>query len=136
MAEPGTTPPPQTRSNSSTPVAILGGAGVSSSRPSKASPRTLLALDGAMAPGGRACNSSTRVFHAPHAGHWPAHLVWTAPQDWQAETAPSRVMALETLRFGVERSLADCGRPRLCVRLPSVALGLGSRWVQGWKAGR
>ena len=36
------------------------------------------------APGGRLCSSSTRLFHAPHAGHWPAHLVWTAPQDWQA----------------------------------------------------
>ena len=87
MADPGTTPPPHTRSNSATPVMIRGGAGVSTSRVSKASPapRDFMERAGASAPGGRAlvC-SSTRVFHAPQAGHWPDHLDWTPPQDWQA----------------------------------------------------
>jgi hypothetical protein len=37
-----------------------------------------------MAPGGRAAISSTRLFQAPHEAHWPDHLLWTAPQLWQA----------------------------------------------------
>jgi hypothetical protein len=86
MAEPGTTPPPQTRSNSSTPVTMRGGAGVSTSRVSKARPGPRLdARGGASAPGGAApASSSTRVFHCPQALHCPAHLEWTAPQAWQA----------------------------------------------------
>ena len=83
MAEPGTTPPPQTRSNSSTPVEMRGGAGTSSSSPWKLTPRARLDLLGASAPGGRLWTSSTRVFQALQAGHWPAHLLCTAPQDWQ-----------------------------------------------------
>ena len=39
--------------------------------------------DGASAPGGRVWSSSTREFQALQAGHWPAHLVCVAPQDWQ-----------------------------------------------------
>ena len=39
---------------------------------------------GRLPPGGRAVTSSTRVFQAPHAAHWPAHFDCTAPQDWQA----------------------------------------------------
>jgi hypothetical protein len=84
MAEPGTTPPPSTRSNSSTPVEKRGGAGVSLSRPSKARPRARVDLEAARLPGARLWTSSTRQFQPLHATHWPAHLEWTAPQDWQA----------------------------------------------------
>ncbi len=86
MAEPGTTPPPQTRSNSSTPVTMRGGAGVSTSRVSKVRPWRidLPDLTGASAPGGREdWTSSTRVFQPAQAVHWPPHLLWTAPQAWQ-----------------------------------------------------
>jgi hypothetical protein len=83
MALPGTTPPPQTRSNSSTPVAMRGGAGLSLCRPSKARPRVLVALLAVIEPGARAVTSSTMLFQALQAGHWPAHLDCAAPQDWQ-----------------------------------------------------
>ena len=54
MAEPGTTPPPHTRSNSPIPVAMRSGAGVSTSSVSNASPvRALADLEGVSAPGGR-----------------------------------------------------------------------------------
>ncbi len=83
MAEPGTTPPPQTRSNSSRPVASRGGEGVSEVRPSKFSPRALAERAGLSAPGGLDWLSSTRLFQALHAEHWPDHREWTAPQVWQ-----------------------------------------------------
>ena len=64
---------------------MRGGGAVSTSRVSKARPvRARADFAGASAPGGReACTSSTRVFQAPHAVHWPFHLGWTAPQAWQ-----------------------------------------------------
>ena len=62
---------------------MRGGAAVSVSRVSKFRPRVLLALVGASAPGGLEVTSSTSEFQALHAGHWPAHLVWAAPHDWQ-----------------------------------------------------
>ncbi len=83
MAEPGASPPPQTRSNSSMPVASRGGEGVSLCRSSNFSPRVLLARAGAMAPGGRDEVSSTRLFQAPQAVHWPPQRGWAAPQLWQ-----------------------------------------------------
>jgi hypothetical protein len=62
MAEPGTTPPPQTRSNSSTPVMMRGGGTVSLCRPVNCRPRTRVALVVAKAPGGLAPTSWTSVF--------------------------------------------------------------------------
>ena len=80
MAEPGTTPPPQTRSNSVTPVTMRGGSGVSDSRDSNCRPRAFAVEAGFSAPGGEAERpSSTMVFHWPHEPHWPDHLPWTRP---------------------------------------------------------
>jgi hypothetical protein len=58
---------------------MRAGEGVSSSSPSKASPRALAARLGASAPGGRLVSSSTSVFHAPQPAHWPAHFDWAEP---------------------------------------------------------
>ena len=83
VTEPGTTPPPQTRSNSATPVVMRGGSGVSDCRVSNWMPRDRAeaAVEGFMAPGGAERLSSVSVFHWPQALHWPDHLPWTAPQD-------------------------------------------------------
>jgi len=74
MAEPGTTPPPQTRSNSVTPVTMRGCSGVSDCRDSNWTPRPRAVEAGFIAPGGAALDSSTRAFHSPQAEHCPAHL--------------------------------------------------------------
>jgi SAM-dependent methyltransferase len=60
------------------------GGAVSLSSPVNCRPRTRVALVDDRAPGGLAPTSSARVFQLWQAGHCPAHLVWTAPQDWQA----------------------------------------------------
>jgi len=62
---------------------MRGGAGVSLSSPSKARPRDFEPFVGANAPGGREVTSSTRLFQALQAGHWPAHFDCAAPQAWQ-----------------------------------------------------
>ena len=63
---------------------MRSGAGVSASIVSNARPPARRDLAGASAPGGRAADSSsTSVFHAPQAEHWPDHLECTAPQAWQ-----------------------------------------------------
>ena len=68
---------------------ISRGAGAEAlSRLSKAMPRALLGRVGASAPGGREVASSTRVFQAAQAAHWPDHFDATAPQLWQMKTAP------------------------------------------------
>jgi hypothetical protein len=86
MIEPGTNPPPRTRSTSPIPdgsrpasalVTLAMGA-------TAATPATARAADGARVPTGRgAAIVSTRVFHAPQAAHWPAHLGELAPHCWQ-----------------------------------------------------
>ncbi len=81
MAEPGTTPPPQTRSNSVTPVTRRGGSGVSDDSDSNCRPRAREVAAGFSAPGGADRFSSTMVFQLPQALHWPDHLPCTAPQD-------------------------------------------------------
>ena len=48
------------------------------------SPRDLAERAGLSAPGGLEWLSSTRLFQALHAEHWPDHREWTAPQVWQA----------------------------------------------------
>ncbi len=74
MAEPGTTPPPQTRSNSVTPVTMRGGSGVSDCRVSNVRPRPRAVEAGFIAPGGADFDSSDRLFHSPQAEHCPDHL--------------------------------------------------------------
>jgi hypothetical protein len=93
-AEPGTSPPPQTRSNSAIPVTRRPGAMSSVFRSSSAKARPFL-RGPALLPSGAGAASSVIEFHAPQASHLPAHLVVTAPQDWQTKVA--EVRAIESL---------------------------------------
>src|SRR6201746_2499480 len=85
-AEPGTMPPPVTRSNSATPVTRRGGASSSVLRSSSAKRRPLTRLV-APAPMGAGAPSSVMVFHPPQDSHFPAHLELVVPQDWQTKEA-------------------------------------------------
>ena len=84
MAEPGTKPPPITRSNSFKPDRVLSGVSLSPDRPVKL---IFFALVAALMPlplgGVSLLCSSIIVFHAPQLSHFPDHLGVTAPQDWQ-----------------------------------------------------
>src|SRR3954447_6447152 len=79
-AEPGTMPPPQTRSYSAMPLIRRGAFSDTPLRSTKsirrpapdARPRPFGALSGTA--------SSTSVFHSPHASHLPPHLGKLAPQ--------------------------------------------------------
>ncbi len=82
VTDPGTMPPPSTRSSSPIPV----GCG----RPIWVSMSPIwTGVDGAndvsagVASGG-AASSSTSVFHAPHPEHWPAHLGCEVPHSMHA----------------------------------------------------
>ena len=83
--EPGTKPPPRTRSTSPMPDA---------SRAASALSTTAIGVsDGDPRHGARRrcrrerrrglATVSTSVFHAPHDGHWPAHFGEAAPHCWQ-----------------------------------------------------
>src|SRR5690606_35965969 len=89
IQEPGTRPPPSTRSNSWVPVEILGISSTAisarvltepSAAPEKPPPRR--AADGDLAAPRR---TSTRVFQAPHPLHWPCHLPQSAAQPLQTK---------------------------------------------------
>src|SRR6185503_12766721 len=83
MTEPGTMPPPRTKSNSARPVrqrslptvgrleSWTGTAPVSFQRSNRPTFPT---------------GSSTSEFHAPHASHFPPHLGWSAPHSVQRKT--------------------------------------------------
>src|SRR6266545_2196900 len=90
--DPGTMPPPRTKSNSARPVFHRGSAapttlpslrGVATCPPS---PRERAPANLRAAPlpppgdGVRATGSSTSVFHSPQTSHLPAHRGWSAPQ--------------------------------------------------------
>ena len=81
VAEPGTSPPPVTRSNSAMPLVLRGGWVSAPLRPTNSmrrpffAPRPFGALSGAC--------SSTSEFQAWQAGHWPAHFGCEAPHSWQ-----------------------------------------------------
>src|SRR5947207_11235430 len=123
--DPGTMPPPSTKSNSRRPVCHRSTPGP----PPRADRRT----------GGRADSSdrlsvrppdrhsfptasSTRVFHAPHASHRPAHFGCSAPQSLQRNTecalATRRLdrcaalgVVVEAGEFLFEVELHGAGRP-------------------------
>src|SRR5690606_28038106 len=87
-AEPGTIPPPVTRSSSSRPVGRRGAASVLPDNGSRATtrPREEAAnpVPGGAGPG---TVSSTRVFHSSQLAHFPVQRVLTAPQFWQTNVA-------------------------------------------------
>ena len=85
-AEPGTMPPPVTRSSSVRPVEKRGASPVRPLRPSKAMTRPLPPLRASPEPGGATTSaSSISVFHSSHEGHLPAQRGETAPQFWHTK---------------------------------------------------
>src|SRR2546422_1098458 len=99
--DPGTIPPPSTKSNSRRPVCHRSNPTVPT-----ADSRTGGLPDGDGPRSGRLSvrptASSTSVFHAPHASQRPPHLGCSAPQSVQRNTEPP----LGTLCSG--RGLARC----------------------------
>src|SRR5215510_15296514 len=89
-SEPGTTPPPRTRSNSSMPVDRRTPLAVSTSAYSFAAPVLencaylfALAVGAAV---DSAARSSTSEFQAPHSAQRPSHLGDCAPHSWHTKT--------------------------------------------------
>src|SRR5262249_27306183 len=89
-SEPGTTPPPSTRSNSPMPDERRTAFAVSTSAYSFAAVdvlncvyRLFAAVPGATS---GAARSSTNEFHAPHSTHFPIHFGDWAPHSWQTKT--------------------------------------------------
>src|SRR5664280_3148466 len=81
--EPGTRPPPRTRSMSAIPVGMRGTAAAATSESRTAPDEEEVAKDAEAAPprgGASAERSSTRVLHAPHSGQRPIHCGLCAPQ--------------------------------------------------------
>src|SRR6266705_2585203 len=100
--DPGTTPPPSTKSNSARPVRHRP-----TPPPSTADRRTgglpVRSPDRPTArPPGRPVGSSTRVFQAPHASQRPPHLGCSAPHSLHRNTEPA-LAATGRLRRGVAR---------------------------------
>src|SRR5262245_8317439 len=89
IREPGTTPPPSTRSNSSMPVDRRTPCDISTSSYSLAV-EDVENCENRLAPGegaaGVSARSSTREFHAPHSVQRPIHLGACAPHSWQTKT--------------------------------------------------
>src|SRR5438477_687238 len=109
MTDPGTTPPPSTKSNSARPVFHR------STAPLPTSDSRTGGLSGADAvrrsdrPTVRriSSGSSTSVFHAPHASHRPAHLGCSAPQSVQRNT--ERPLGIRALGHLAGRVVVEAG---------------------------
>src|SRR5881296_3170352 len=86
--DPGTIPPPSTKSNSGRPVRQRCNAPppTSDSRTGGLSDETVCFLSDR--PTARPRGSSTSVFHAPHASQRPPHFGCSAPQSVQRNTEP------------------------------------------------
>src|SRR6185312_9703603 len=89
-SEPGTTPPPRTRSNSSMPDDNRSATTVSMSAyncgPAAAARVYRFAASVDTARVGSAGRSSTSEFHAPQSAHRPSHFCDCAPHSWQLKT--------------------------------------------------
>src|SRR4051794_29580067 len=87
-SEPGTSPPPSTRSSSPMPVARRRTATASTSRRARTAPvRAALA-------GPRATRSSAIVFQAPQPGHRPCHLGSAWPHSEQRKEVRARAISM------------------------------------------
>src|SRR5882762_2368797 len=139
VTEPGTMPPPRTKSNSSRPVfqrCMLSDGMLESWTglgPGEPFPRSIF-------PTFRPTASSTNVFHAPHASHLPAHFGCSAPQSVQRNTErpldtgelwrlfslagviESREPLFEDQRDGASRSVALLPDNQLGLSLDVVAV--------------
>src|SRR5215468_3744443 len=96
-AEPGTTPPPVTRSSSASPVGMRATLGALSANVSRVTAR-LLEARAKPEPGGTGTSaSSLSVFHAPQAAHLPAQREAAAPQFWHTNW----LLAVFTIGLGL-----------------------------------
>src|SRR5713226_6200799 len=87
VTEPGTRPPPNTRSSSAEPVVTRDCSTMASAASDdEASVRgTLMDTGGFRVVVG--CSSATRVFHSPQPVHCPCHFGEETPQFWQIKTS-------------------------------------------------
>ena len=100
IAEPGTNPPPQTRSSSAIPVFRRGGSMLGPVNPTKPSGRPPRLSDPRLAcPPGTSSrgSSSIRLFQAPQPSQRPVHLAWVAPHCWQTKRACCRAIAVNPI---------------------------------------
>ncbi len=88
VTEPGTNPPPNTRSSSAIEVAT-GSPSWARTLPMGVGPGR---LDGSIGTSAEAepSSSSTSVFQSPHPEHWPDHLGWVVPHSVQTCTTLTR----------------------------------------------
>ena len=87
--EPGTRPPPSTRSTSPIPLTIRSASALDSSEMGEMAPTANAAVVRSRARAaatGRLMTVSTSVFHASHDGHCPAQRGVSAPHCWQTCT--------------------------------------------------
>src|SRR5262245_36699905 len=91
-AEPGTRPPPRTRSSSAMPVGRRGASLAAAARVSSVARRPLPPLI-AISPGDPdGARSSMMEFHSPHEAHLPDQRLVTAPQAWQTKAREALAM--------------------------------------------
>src|SRR5439155_957510 len=124
--DPGTMPPPKTKSNSARPVGQRSIASLPmADRRTGGPPVVTVALRPPRPPdrqSARPTTSSTNVFHAPHASHRPAHFGCSAPQSLQRNTecalatrrldrCPALGIVVEASEFLLEVELHGAGRP-------------------------
>src|SRR5262245_66428454 len=87
-SDPGTTPPPSTRSNSPIPVESLGNCSTSISEYKRAvvgAPGVAYRCDVAVVPLDSAGRSSTYEFQAPQSAQRPSHFGDCEPHSWQTK---------------------------------------------------
>src|SRR6266545_3285711 len=105
VTEPGTMPPPRTKSNSSRPVFQRSTPPVG--RLESWTGAVLVTIRPSDRPTFRPTTSSTRVFQAPHASHLPAHFGCSAPQSVQRNT--ERALDTRGLRRIARRVVVEAG---------------------------
>jgi hypothetical protein len=93
--EPGTMPPPSTRSNSPMPdgtrAASLTSTASHGTAPAPGSSASVAWR--ALPPEATSWRSSTKLFHSPQSGQRPSHFELSNPQAWQTKTERSLLTA-------------------------------------------
>ena len=114
-SDPGTMPPPSTRSNSPMPVESRACCSISMSAYKRARcrrARQRVAMRRAPARRrSRPARSSTSEFQAPQSAQRPSHFGDCAPHSWQTKTVVGRLAIVQSLNSG------DLYRDRVCDRL-------------------
>src|SRR5262245_30977154 len=114
--DPGTMPPPRTRSNSSMPVEIRACCSISISeykRAVLAPPPAAAYRCPADAPETSMGRSSTNEFQAPQSLHCPDHLADCAPHSWQTKTVLDALLNDNNYRASSCPSCISCLREKL-----------------------